>query len=175
MAVIKKEQYRQKDGTDILKVYTKPTSKFPNGGYFYVDAEDEDIVDSYTWGLWKNAKNIYVLATRLDKQHRLHDVLCIKYLHYKPKKKIATHIKPVRTTTYDKDGNIIQERNVQYGTWEPLVDEETWWKAQEIMASRSNSYNLKDDTGKSKRCANGLRRGRIEAYKGTYRLKEACY
>lgn len=25
------------------------------------------------------------------------------------------------------------------------------------MASRSNSYNLKDDTGKSKRCANGLR------------------
>lgn len=73
------------------------------------------------------------------------------------KKKIATHIKPVRTTTYDKDGNIIQERNVQYGTWEPLVDEETWWKAQEIMDSRSNSYNLKDDTGKSKRCANGLR------------------
>lgn len=56
MAVIKKEQYRQKDGTDILKVYTKPTSKFPNGGYFYVDAEDEDIVDSYTWVYGKMLK-----------------------------------------------------------------------------------------------------------------------
>ena len=48
MAVIKKEQYRQQDGTYILKVYTKPTKKFPDGGYFYVDAKDEDVIDSYT-------------------------------------------------------------------------------------------------------------------------------
>lgn len=88
MAVIKKEQYRQKDGTDILKVYTKPTSKFPKGGHFYVDAKDEDIVDSYTWNLGKREKNIYITVntgSTYDFKHlNLHRELAYKYLGYYP-------------------------------------------------------------------------------------------
>ena len=33
---------------------------------------------------------------------------------------------------------VIEEGNLVKGNWEPLVDEETWWKAQEIRKSRSN-------------------------------------
>lgn len=115
MAVLKKEQYRQQDGTDILKVYTKPTSKFPEGSnYFYVDVKDEDIVDSYTWGLWKNAKNIYVLATRLGKQRRFHDILCDKYLHYKPD--YIDHIDGCALDNVDANLNIVTNAQNQYNS-----------------------------------------------------------
>lgn len=58
-----KEFYRQKDGTDIIKVYTKPTKKFPEGAnYFYVDAEDENVVDLYTWCLILHGKQPIVTA-----------------------------------------------------------------------------------------------------------------
>ena len=62
----------------------------------------------------------------------------------------------------DKDGNVIQERNVVYGTWEPLVDEETWWKAQEILKTRSEEYNITKD-GKTIR-QNWGRRQSVDAY-----------
>ena len=89
MAVLKKEQYRQKDGTDILKVYTKPTSKFPEEyNYFYVAAENEDIVDSYTWHLFKHGKHILIdvcIGSTYDFKHlNLHRELAYKYLGYYP-------------------------------------------------------------------------------------------
>lgn len=85
-----------------------------------------------------------------------------KIINTNTKKKVATHIKPIRYTTYDKDGNVIQERNVVYGTWEPLVDEETWWKAQEILKTRSEEYNITKD-GKTIR-QNWGRRQSVDAY-----------
>lgn len=74
----------------------------------------------------------------------IHTILNEKFkvINTNTKKKVATNIKPIRYTTYDKDDNVIQERNVVYGTWEPLVDEETWWKAQEILKTRSEEYNI---------------------------------
>ena len=63
-----------------------------------------------------------------------------KTVDTRKKKKIATHIEPIRETTYDKDGNILQEKNVIHGNWEPLVDEEIWWKAQEIRKKRSAEF-----------------------------------
>lgn len=59
MAVERIEEYRQKDGTDVLKVILKPTSKFPDG-YFYCDAEDIDIVKQATWFLVNKRKTSYV-------------------------------------------------------------------------------------------------------------------
>lgn len=55
-------------------------------------------------------------------------------------KKIATHIEPIRETIYDEAGNVLQEKNVVYGNWEPLIDEEIWWKAQEIRKKRSAEF-----------------------------------
>lgn len=54
------------------------------------------------------------------------------------KKKIATHIEPKRTKYADDGVTVVEEGNLVRGNWEPLVDEETWWKAQEIRKSRSN-------------------------------------
>lgn len=60
------EEYRQKDGIDILKVYCKPTKNFPEGSnYFYVDADAKDLVNQYCWYLEnsgiKNPK-VYVMS-----------------------------------------------------------------------------------------------------------------
>ena len=77
--------YRQMDGTDILKVFCKPTQKFPEGSnYFYVDANAEPLVNDYTWYLLKDRGVIYVAAyTRGSLGERtivkLHQALCNFY------------------------------------------------------------------------------------------------
>lgn len=60
MAVLEIEQYRQLNGEEILKVMLKPTKVYPKG-YFYCDANDEELVKSYTWYLMKQ-KQPYVVA-----------------------------------------------------------------------------------------------------------------
>ncbi|WP_443595648.1 hypothetical protein [Agathobacter sp.] len=86
MAVLRKEHYRQKDGTDILKVYTKPSSKFPNGGYFYVDAEKEANESAEA--------HMQEIDEKLAKQG-----IFRKQIVSKPK------------VTYDKDGDEIADMN----------------------------------------------------------------
>ena len=113
MAVIKKEQYRQQDGTDILKVYTKPTSKFPEGyNYFYVNAKDEDIVDSYTWGLRKSGKytsvDVNTGSTYRFEHLRLHRELAYKYLGYYPD--CIDHINGVELDNTDVNLNIVSHQ-----------------------------------------------------------------
>ena len=115
MSVQKIEEYRQKDGTDILKVYCKPTSKFPKGSNcFYVDVEDKDIVDSYTWLLNKVAKNTYV-STRTRKGSvcnlrilKLHQGLAYKYLGYYPD--YIDHINGVGLDNVDSNLNVVTQQ-----------------------------------------------------------------
>lgn len=64
MSVIKIEEYRQQNGDDILKVYTKPTKVFPNGGYFYAPDEAIDLVKERSWHLTKNNNGIIVTASK---------------------------------------------------------------------------------------------------------------
>ncbi len=49
MAVLNIEEYRQKNGEDVLKVILKPTKLYPEGACFYADACDEKLVRNYTW------------------------------------------------------------------------------------------------------------------------------
>lgn len=110
MAVVKKEQYRQQDGTDILKVYTKPTSKFPEGSnYFYCDAKDEDVVDSCAWRLIELRKNVYVTAhigSTYDSKHlRLHQELAYKYLGYYPD--YIDHVNGIELDNTDINLNVV--------------------------------------------------------------------
>lgn len=119
MAVIKKEQYRQKDGIDILKVYTKPTSKFPEGSnYFYVDAEDEDIVDSYDWSLFRDRKNIYIKAkNNLYPYYQvfcLHRELTYKYLGYYTD--YVDHIDGCALDNVDANLNIVTNAQNRYNS-----------------------------------------------------------
>ena len=64
MAVLRIEKYRQKDGSDILKVILKPNKTFPDGAYFYADAIDEELVRDYTWYL--GSREPYVIASYWD-------------------------------------------------------------------------------------------------------------
>lgn len=62
MAVERIEEYRQKNGVDILKVILKPTRKYPNGGYFYAPTEAIELIKRYTWCLESYGKRICVTA-----------------------------------------------------------------------------------------------------------------
>lgn len=63
MAVQRIEQYRQKNGVDILKVILKPTKKFPEGkNFFYAPAESLDLVNKYTWCLSSHVSRVCVLS-----------------------------------------------------------------------------------------------------------------
>lgn len=89
MSVQKIEEYRQKNGTDILKVFCKPTSKYPEGSnYFYVDAKDIDVINNYTWFLVYYKEGCRVLAHDDDfyekKNILLYQALATKYFSYLP-------------------------------------------------------------------------------------------
>lgn len=82
MAVQNIEQYKMKNGMDILKVYTKPTKKFPNGACFYADAEEIDLVKNHTWWLNKKGNSIYVKSFIFPNNCRFHRELCFLQLGY---------------------------------------------------------------------------------------------
>lgn len=111
------KNYRQMDGTDILKVFCKPTQKFPEGNnYFYVNAEDGDIIDSYTW-LFKTAgKDIVILSHISDTCNRttinLHQELAYKYLGYYPD--CIDHVNGLRVDNTDKNLNVVTFQQNNY-------------------------------------------------------------
>lgn len=55
------------------------------------------------------------------------------------KKKVQTHIEPVREDVLDEEGNVIERCNLIKGNWEPIVSEELWWKAYDRRKGRSAS------------------------------------
>ena len=62
MAVDSITKYKQLDGREILKVRLKPTKKYPNGSWFYIDACFEDLVGSQCWFIDSDKWNDYVVA-----------------------------------------------------------------------------------------------------------------
>lgn len=62
------------------------------------------------------------------------------------KKKVQTHIQPIREDEVDADGNVVKKCNLIKGNWEPIVSEELWWKAHGKRLARSLVC-----TGKTKR------------------------
>lgn len=54
------------------------------------------------------------------------------------KKKVLTHIEPVKDVL-DANGNLIEKGNLVRISCEPIVSEETWWKAYDRRMSRSSN------------------------------------
>ena len=83
MAVQEIKEFLQKDGSEVLKVILAPTKKFPEGSYFYCDAEDIDIVEMYTWYVHQGYKNFYITARCLHEDKIVfHQKLALKKLGY---------------------------------------------------------------------------------------------
>lgn len=111
MSVQKIEEYRQKDGTDILKVYCKPTSKYPEGSNcFYVDAKDIDVINNYTWFLVYRKSGDMIVAHDdgfYEKRNiLLHQALATKYLGYLPD--CLDHISGCTLDNTDVNLNVVE-------------------------------------------------------------------
>ena len=55
------KEYQQMNGVWVLKVFCKPTRKFPNG-YFYAPSEAIDLVQKYSWYLKQVKDRFQVMA-----------------------------------------------------------------------------------------------------------------
>lgn len=114
--VDKIEQYKQKDGTDVLKVFIKPTKAFPQGDFFYCDADAIDLVKSYSWCLHKRGKqgkNICVSAYTYGQVTLLfHQEYTYKILGYNPD--YLDHINGIEFDNRDINLNVVtQQQNAR--------------------------------------------------------------
>lgn len=113
---MKKEFYKQKDGTDIIKVVLKPTKNFPEGAnYFYCDSEDEDIVDLYSWHLSQRGKLTIVVASYYMLGYKnslfIHREIAHKHLSYYPS--CIDHINRTDIDNVDINLNVVsQQQNI---------------------------------------------------------------
>lgn len=80
MPIQRIENYKQQDGREILKVIIKPTKKFPYERYFYVDKCFEDLVRSYSWGVYSGSNTDYVRGKGMN----LHREIAYKCLGHYP-------------------------------------------------------------------------------------------
>lgn len=107
---------RIEDYGDVLKVILKPTKSFPQGGYFYCDAEDIDLVKAYTWFLCQLGKNIYVLANdNWQNTCLFHRELANKYLGYYPE--YLDHISGVEIDNIGSNLNEVNQQQNQYNSF----------------------------------------------------------
>ena len=109
MAVQEIEQYRMKNGKDILKVILKPTKAFPNGGYFYAPAEAIDLVQEKSWCLAESGNRVIVIASTSNSlgkfTYHFHQELC-KFYHGVGADYID-HINMVEVDNIDENLNVV--------------------------------------------------------------------
>lgn len=107
MAIQEIKEYRQKDGIDILKVITKSTKLLPEGGYFYCDTENIDLVEKYNWYVeYKLFCVTYRTNDYFYRKHLLfHQELAYKYLGYYPD--YIDHINGIAYDNTDINLNVV--------------------------------------------------------------------
>lgn len=120
MAVEKIEEYRQKNGVDILKVILKPTKKFPEGkNFFYAPADARSLVEKYTWCLSVGGKyRVYVMAIDNSNYHPVNMQFHTKLFEF--------------YNNYTWQGGIDHQNHIEYDN----VDENL-----EPVTSQQNSFN----------------------------------
>ena len=100
---------------------------------------------------WTSAKVIRVLKNEKYMGYMMYGKF--KVVDTMAKKRVATHIEPVREDIYNEKGELVAKCNLIKGDWEPIVSEEVWWLAYEIRTNRASEY-IYSEKGNLK---NGLR------------------
>lgn len=81
------DEFTQKDGLEVLKVWLSPTKAFPNGSFFYCEARDKDLVLLHpSWGI-NSQKHPYIRGaskTSAVSNYLFHAEIARKYLGYYP-------------------------------------------------------------------------------------------
>lgn len=112
------EQYRQVNGVFILKVFLKPTVKFPEGrNFFYSPAEALSLVQKYTWCLNQQGNRVYVVAHKGSdycvKTIRFHKELFKFYQGYDWQEEVD-HINMIEFDNTDQNLNAVSHKQNQY-------------------------------------------------------------
>ena len=114
---------RIEDYDDTLKVILKPTSKF-SVGYFYCDsdAKTRDLVNSYSWHLSQQGKNIYVVANSWGSLFLFHREYAYNILSKYPD--YIDHINGVELDNTDNNLNPVNKQQNGYNqpTRDYIVD-----------------------------------------------------
>lgn len=115
MSVLGIEEYRQKNGDDILRVILKSTKNFPER-YFYCDSYDEELVKKFTWCLMSQ-KYPYVVAGCWDyyrgtQTKRFHQEKAFNILSYHP-----DYINHIDGIEFDNINNNLDVVNQQQNLW----------------------------------------------------------
>lgn len=84
---------------------------------------------------WTPSKVRRVLMNEKYMGYQLHGKS--KIVDVLKKKKVETHVQPIREDVLDEEGNVVQKCNLIRGNWEPIVSEELWWKAYYKRIGRS--------------------------------------
>lgn len=100
---------------------------------------------------WTPAKVIRILKNEKYMGYMMYGKF--KVVDTMTKKRVATHIEPIREDIYNEKGELVAKCNLIKGDWEPIVSEEVWWLAYEIRTGRASKY-IYSEKGNLK---NGLR------------------
>ena len=120
MSVIKIEEYTQQNGVDILKVYCKPTKKFPEGkNFFYAPAEAIGLVNKFTWNLCqkKNRHCITVIANINNMYTTTFHQELFKFYHGYYWNKDIDHINMIDYDNTDSNLNAVSSSQNRYNTF----------------------------------------------------------
>lgn len=121
MAIQEIKEYRQKDGTDILKVIMKPTKFISNWNYFYCNTKDIDLVEKYNWCIECSRGKLFRVSYRTNRTNGsyrrhllLHRELAYKYLGYYPD--CIDHINLLEIDNIDANLNIVTRQQNRCNT-----------------------------------------------------------
>lgn len=109
------KEYRQVNGVCILKVFLKPTAKFPNG-YFYAPSEAIDLVQKYSWFLHQHRNRVEVIAhtgSDCDKIIYFHKEL-FKFYHGYNWEDEVDHINMIEFDNTDNNLNAVSRQQNQH-------------------------------------------------------------
>lgn len=113
------KEYKQLNGVSILKVFLKPTAKFPMG-YFYAPAEAIDLVQNYSWRLHQEGNGVYVIASTgsvyCRKNIYFHKELFKFYQGYDWNGDID-HINMIEIDNTDNNLNVVTTQQNKYNTF----------------------------------------------------------
>ena len=151
------QEYQQMNGVSILKVFLKPTAKFPNG-YFYAPSEAIELVQKYNWCLSQQGNRVDVRAhTGSDycwKTILFHKELFKFYQGYDWQDEID-HLNLIEFDNTDQNLNAVTNQQNKYNTY-------------------TKGYSYRNDYGRFQPQIN-INSKTYRPYSITHREDEACY
>lgn len=140
------KEYQQANGVSILKVFLKPTKKFPQGGWFYAPSEALSLVQKYSWcwRLHRDRNRVQVIANAGSDYCRkticFYKELFKFYQGYNWEEEID-HINHIEFDNTDANLNAVSNFQNQYNKFNKGYGyDKNWGRFQPRIAINSKEY-----------------------------------